>query len=176
MEKFEDISDLLFVVAPLLVVMGGFYLLVKKMFDRDYKIKLIESKRMLQKEVLPIRLQAYERVTLFLERISPESIIVRTIQPDMTVRELQQQLIATIRNEYEHNITQQVYISAQAWQMVKNAKEDITRIINTASGECNHDGRAIELSTKIFEVMLRNQEMPSQQALTFLKSEAQQSF
>lgn len=172
----NDITNLLFVLAPLVVGVGGIYFLVKQMFDRDYKMKLIESKRMLQKEVLPLRLQAFERMTLFLERISPESLIVRTLHPEMTVRELQQQLITTVRNEYEHNITQQVYVDAQTWILIKNAKEDILRLINSSSEACNRDDKAIELTKTIFDNVMREEIVSMQKALGYLKAEAQQLF
>lgn len=176
MTENKDWADLLFMLAPLLIAMGGVYLLVKKMFDRDYKIKLIESKRMLQKEILPLRLQAYERMTLFLERISPSSLIVRVMHPEMSARQLQTELVSTIRTEFDHNLSQQVYISAQAWVLARNAKEDIVKIINLAADECNPSGKAIDLSNKIFEVMLRNEEMPAQKAIDFIKSEVNQFY
>lgn len=172
----NDITNLLFVLAPLAVVAGGIYLLVKQMFDRDYKMKLIESKRMLQKEVLPLRLQAFERMTLFLERISPESLLVRIMDANMTVRDLHQQLTAAVRSEYEHNITQQIYIDPQTWALIKNAKEDILRLINSSAEDCNRDDKALELSRKIFERMLHEENVSMQKALSYLKAEAQQLF
>lgn len=176
MNGFNDITSLLFYLAPLLIAMGGVYLLVKKMFDRDYKIKLIESKRMLQKEILPLRLQAYERVTLLLERISPSNLLIRVMHPEMSARQLQSELINTIRTEFDHNLSQQVYISPQAWLLMRNAKEDIVKTINLAAGQCEPDSKAIDLSNKIFEVMLRSEDVSVQKAIDFIKAEVSQFY
>ncbi len=82
------------------------------------------------KTITPIKLQAYERIVLFLERISTESLIMRTVKPGMTAQQLHSALIANIRSEYEHNLSQQIYMSNEAWEMVKNAKGTVIRIIN----------------------------------------------
>lgn len=168
--------NLVFYLAPLVMIGGGYYLLIKRMFDRDYKIKLLEAKLNMQKDVIPLRLQAYERITLFLERISPNNLLYRTMRNEMTVRTFQAELLDTIRTEFEHNITQQIYISPQTWTVIRNAKEDITRYINTSVSELPGDLPAIELSKKIFEKIMQNEEAPTQKALNYIKSEVSQLF
>ncbi|MPM02505.1 hypothetical protein SDC9_48754 [bioreactor metagenome] len=123
---------------------------------------------------MPIRLQAYERLALFLERINPESIVIRMNQPGMSARELQAQLLQSIRMEFEHNLSQQVYISNAAWDMIKNAKEDIIRMINTAGSAMQPNATAIDLSTAIFEESLKMKEGILQKALVYLKNEGRQ--
>lgn len=172
----KDWTDILFYLAPMVVAAGGMYMLVKNMFDRDYRIKLIDAKRALQKEALPLRLQAYERMTLFLERISPNNLLYRVQTTGMKVRDLQTELLSNVRSEYEHNITQQIYLSAEAWQTVKSAKEDMIKIINVASGEIDSNANAIELSKRIFEVMMREENIPTQKAIDFLKMEVAHLF
>lgn len=167
-------TDLLFMLAPLLISVGGFYLLIKKMFDRDYSIKSLEARQLLKKETIPLRFQAYERMTLFLERISPNNLVVRIMHPESDASELQQELLMAIRAEYEHNLTQQVYLAPQTWLIIKNAKEDVIRIINSAAAEVAPAAKAIDLSTKIFEVMLRSEKLPVQNALDAIKIEASQ--
>ena len=80
--------------------------------------------------VTPIRLQAYERMVLFMERINPESLILRTHQDGLNAKEFHVRLIKSIREEYEHNITQQMYVSVGAWNMVTNAKNNIVKLCN----------------------------------------------
>ncbi len=63
--------------------------------------------------VTPIKLQAYERIILFLERISMESLLVRVSSPEITASQLQTSLLATVRSEFEHNLSQQIYMSPQ---------------------------------------------------------------
>lgn len=176
MESSKDWLNLLFYLAPILVTCGAIYLLVKGFFERDYKIKLIETKKLVQKDLIPLRFQAYERVTLFLERISPNNLLYRVYRKGMTARELQSELLETIRMEFEHNVTQQVYMSNHAWQLVRNAKEDTVRIINLASDKTDAEAPGAELSKKIFEFMLQNENFPAQKALDFVKIEASQLF
>ena len=119
MDKQNNISDVLLYFVPALLVIGAMFLLIKKFLDRDYRIKLIESKQLLQKDMLPLRLQSYERMVLFLERISPASLLMRANKPNMTSLQLQSELLSTIRNEFEHNLSQQIYMSNPAWEQIK---------------------------------------------------------
>jgi hypothetical protein len=137
-------------------------------------LKLIEAKQLLQKDMLPLRLQAYERLVLFLERISPSSLLVRTNKPNMNSLQLHSELLSDIRTEFEHNLSQQIYMSNPAWEQVKIAKEDIIKTINTASEKVGPNDTAINLSTEIFETMLRSEMLPTQKAVDFLKNEVRQ--
>jgi hypothetical protein len=169
-------ADLVFYLAPLVMIGGGFYLMIKNMFERDYKIKLLEAKLNMQKDVIPLRLQAYERITLFLERISPNNLLYSNMSGEMTIRSFQSRLLDVIRSEFEHNITQQVYISPQTWGVIRAAKEDVIKLINTSANELQGDRPAIELSKKIFEQMMKDEESPVQKALNYIKSEVSQLF
>lgn len=168
--------DLVFFLAPVIMIGGGFYLLIKNMFDRDYKIKLIEAKMSMQRDVIPLRLQAYERITVFLERISPNNLLYRVMDREMNVREFQAALLETIRQEFEHNISQQVYISSETWAVIRSAREDIIKIINTSAAELPGEIPAIELSKKILEKIMENEENPVLKALNYIKSEVSRFF
>lgn len=174
MEVQKNIGDVLLYFVPALLVLGAMFLLVKKYLDRDYRLKLIEAKQMMQKDMLPLRLQSYERLVLFLERIAPESILMRTNRPGMTSGQLHSELLSTVRTEFEHNLSQQVYMSNAAWEQVKIAKDDIIKIINMASEKTGPNDSAINLSAEIFEVMLRFESLPVQKAVDFLKNEVRQ--
>ena len=126
--------------------------------------------------VLPTRLQAYERMTLFLERISPQNLLVRLTATGMTSREFHQLLLTEIRNEYNHNVAQQVYMSENVWNLIKNAKEDLIVSINDASSEMKGDSTSLDLSKKIFEKSINKQVDPIAHALSELKNEIQQTF
>lgn len=168
--------ELVFFLAPLVMVCGGFYLMIKSMLERDYRIRLLEVKFGMQRDIIPLRFQAYERIALFLERISPNNLLYRIMSSEMTVRTFQAALLDAIRTEFEHNVTQQVYISPQTWSVIKNAKEDIIRIINTSANELKGDLPALELSKKIFSKIMEDEELPAQKALNYLKSEVSQLF
>ena len=159
---------------PALLVLGAMFLLIKKFLDRDYRLKLIEAKQLLQKDMLPLRLQAYERLVLFLERISPSSLLMRINRPNMNSMQLHSELLSTIRTEFEHNLSQQIYMSNQAWEQVKIAKEEIIKIVNTSSEKVGPNNTSINLSTEIFEEMLRKEAFPTQKAIDYLKNEVRQ--
>lgn len=171
-----DYTNVLLIIAPILIAVGGMYLLIKNLFERDYRLKLIETKRLLQKETLPLRLQALERMALFLERMAPESLIIRVMQPGMQARDLHVELLSNIRTEYEHNASQQVYLASQTWELIKDAREEVVKLINVASSQVNKDAKAIELSSKIMEITSGYQKAPVQVALDALKQESAQLF
>lgn len=174
MDISKEIIDVLLYIIPALLVIGVTYLLIKNFLDRDYKLKLIETKQASQKDMLPLRLQSYERLVLFLERISPPSLLMRVNRPQMSSAQLHSELLTTIRTEFEHNLSQQIYMSNRAWENVKLAKEDVIKIINTAAEKTGPGNSALSLSAEIFEEMLRNEAMPAQKAIDFLKNEVRQ--
>ncbi|KXK45214.1 MAG: hypothetical protein UZ10_BCD003002000 [Bacteroidetes bacterium OLB10] len=149
--NFDNFTSALVIIAPTLIVAGGMYLLIKNLLERDYRLKLLESRRLLQKEMLPLKLQAIERMVVFLERLRPESMVFRILQPGMQVRDLQLDLLATIRSEYEHNLSQQVYLTPQSWVAVRQAKDEMIALINVSADSVQTDAKAMELSQKIFQ-------------------------
>jgi len=128
------------------------------------------------KLILPHRIDAYQRLVLFLERISPNSLVMRKFTHHQTAKQLQQDLLSTIRSEYEHNIAQQVFVSPQGWKMVKDSKEQIIQIINLAASQIDDKGTAIDLSSKIFELTAEFEKLPSEITTEFLIEELQKLF
>jgi hypothetical protein len=125
---------------------------------------------------LPLRLQAYERLILLLERISPAQAINRALQPGMTTYHFQLMLVQNIREEFEHNVAQQIYVSAAGWAMIKSAKEEIIHLINTLASETDAGGNASELAKTILERWALLDENPVQIAIDQLKAEVRQLY
>jgi hypothetical protein len=121
---------------------------------------------------LPLQLQAYERIVLLVERITPSQLLHRVMEPGMSAYELQKGLIHVIREEYEHNLAQQVYISARAWNQVKKAKEELILLINASASELEADASANELAKIFIGRWAENETNPFREALNLLKSEA----
>ncbi|TAG55855.1 MAG: hypothetical protein EAZ27_06175 [Cytophagales bacterium] len=167
----EIITDIIKIFLPSITVMYGIFLVVKAFLNKEYEKKILELKMDNTKIVLPIRMQAYERICLFLERISLNNIIIRVNNPAFNSAQLQQALLADIRNEYNHNLSQQVYMSDEAWLQIRKAMEDIVGIINSAAELVPNDSRGIELAKKIFENLLSRTQDPVFQALTYVKNE-----
>lgn len=108
----------------------------------------------------PLKLQAYERLVLLCERISLPSLISRVSQPGLTAREMQVFLIETIKQEYEYNISQQVYVTTLAWDAVRNLRDQNMLVINQIANTLAPEARASELNKKLLEVIMNYQEKP----------------
>jgi len=172
----ETFLEILKYTLPSLIVFGTAYLIIKSFIDNDQKKRKIEIRLANQKTITPIKLQAYERLTLFLERISPESMIVRIQDPKMTSGFLHQALLKTIRAEYEHNLSQQIYVSTNAWAVVKTAKENVVKLVNNSADRVDKKSPSFELSKVILETMMSNNIMPTNTAIDFLKKEVSNYF
>jgi predicted AlkP superfamily phosphohydrolase/phosphomutase len=115
-------------------------------------------------------------MTLYLERMAPQNLLVRLNTSSMPAREFHQLLLNEIRNEYNHNVSQQVYMSERVWELVKSAKEDLIVTINDAASSMTGESTSIDLSRKIFERMLSKDADPIGHAISELKREIQQVF
>ncbi|MCC6838896.1 MAG: hypothetical protein IT230_01920 [Flavobacteriales bacterium] len=170
---------LLALVPSVVVFLTAYYLLRQFLGTRQREAStqlMAEAKREDRKHVLPLRLQAYERLTLFLERIAPGALVFRVHKHNMTARMLHAELLATVREEYEHNVTQQIYVSDRAWQQVRMAKEETLRIINIAAESTPEGASGTALSERVFETASRLSHLPTQQAIVALKEEVRKLF
>jgi hypothetical protein len=164
------------ILLPASVVLYAVYLMVRSFIIKEIELKKLEVRSRSIETTLPIRLQAYERITLFLERISPQNLLIRLSDPGYRARDFQKILLDEIRNEYNHNVSQQVYMSEDVWNLVRNAKEDLIMLINEAAGSMTIDSNAVDLSKRIFEMAFEKKVDPIGHALSELKKEIQQTF
>jgi hypothetical protein len=168
--------DLLKITIPSLILLAAVCYIVGGFLRNSEKQKQLKVVRDNLKIITPLRLQAYERLVLFLERTSPDSILLHANYPDNTAEQLHRELLQTIRAEYEHNLTQQLYVSHEAWESVRNAKNYTVSLINTAAQEMEDNAPAIELSRKILNVTAEMEQSPTQKAVHLLKTEIRQLF
>ncbi len=164
------------ILLPASVVLYAMYLLVRSFIIKEIELKKLEIRTRSIETILPNRLQAYERMCLFLERISPPNMLLRLNNPGYSAREFHKLLLDEIRNEYNHNVSQQIYMSEDVWNMIKNAKEDLTILINEASSNMGAEATSLDLARKIFELALEKKVEPLGHALSELKKEIQQTF
>jgi hypothetical protein len=176
MDLPQGVTDFLFYLAPAVLVFITAWYLIKKFLDTDQKLKYAEIKLSMQKDLMPLRFQAYERIVLFLERLSPNNLLIRVYEPGMTVKDFHREILVAIRNEYEHNITQQVYVTNHAWTVVKKSRDELIKLINVSVEKCNPNASGAELSKKVFETMLEGEELPIQKAIDEVKNEAHSLF
>ncbi len=157
-------------ILPAVVVFFTAWYILKEFFNQETqnrRMRLLEEK---QKLSMPVRLQAYERIVLLLERISPGNLVMRVQKPDMSLKNYQKLLVQTIRDEYDHNLSQQLYVSLEAWEKVKAAKEEMLRQINTSAGKLQEDATSTDLSKKMLEMSV--EKSATRKALDFVKTEA----
>jgi hypothetical protein len=164
------------ILIPASVVLYAAYLLVRSFLAKEIELKKLEIRGRTIETVLPLRLQAYERMCLFLERVSPQNLLVRLNVGSVPSKEFHQMLLSEIRNEYNHNISQQVFMTEPVWDSIKNAKEDLVMTINDAASEMNPDSTSLDLAKKIFERHINKPVDPVAHALSLLKQEIQQTF
>ena len=164
------------ILIPASVVLYAAYLLVRSFIQKEIDLKRLEVRGRSIETVLPNRLHAYERMTLFLERMAPQNLLVRLNTAAVPAREFHQQLLAEVRNEYNHNVSQQVYIGEEVWELIKSAKEDLIVTINDSALELGDGATSMDLSKKIFEKTITKSIDPLAHALSELKKEIQRTF
>ena len=169
--------NLLFSVVILIISATSLILVVyaflRKQGQKEIILLQAELKKRNQEYFLPMRLEAYQRAILLLERIHPNSLVMRFHNPGLPARALQLEMIKSIREEYNHNVAQQLFISTEGWNMIKNSKEDIIKLINAAGDQMNTQSTGLELSSKIFEMLSQLNQLSSEISVEYLKKEFQ---
>ncbi|RMG27830.1 MAG: hypothetical protein D6730_06340 [Bacteroidetes bacterium] len=177
MEIVDVIAEVLKYVAPAALLL----LAIKYMNDAQLEKEKAGLQAQVRLEVirqhLPLKLTAYERAVLFLERINPASLLPRCGNGlDRSARQFHAELLQEIRSEFEHNLSQQIYISHQGWLLLVQAKEEILSLINMAARELEEDAQGLELSKKIIEKISQLKSMPTHKATFVLKSDVHKLF
>lgn len=167
----EYLIDIIKIVVPALLVLVTAWMILRNMIKNDQERRRQEIILQGAKSVTPIKLQAYERIVLFLERISLESLLMRVSTPDMTASQLQSALMTTVRSEFEHNLSQQIYMSPQAWEVVRNARSNTIKIINNEAEKLKGDAPGLELSKQLLGKVMELDQEPTRAAIDYIKGE-----
>jgi hypothetical protein len=167
----ELLMDILKITIPALLVMLTALLLMRNMIKNDQDKRKQELILQNSRTVIPIKLQAYERIVLFLERISLESMLVRVSSPGMSAVQLHSALLTTIRSEFEHNLSQQIYMSPQAWEVVRNARSNMIKIINNEMGKMPEKATGMDFSRSLLETIMGMDKEPTRAAIEYIKAE-----
>ena len=163
------IIETLLYCAPALITGGVAYYFFKMHTSNEENRRRYLLLKETRKDVLPLKLQAYERMTLFLERINPIKLVLRVAPISDDKQGYENLLINTIDQEFEHNLTQQIYISDESWQIIIRTKNAIIANIRIASQQVQS---AKELREKILSDIATNEnELPTNIALLYLKNE-----
>jgi hypothetical protein len=172
----EVVLEILKYTVPALIVFFTVQVMLKSWSKNEDKRRKSEFNMHISDDILPVRLQAYERSILLLERISPNSMILRLSRSDYTARQLQQELLSGITSEFEHNIAQQTYISTEAWEKIKTARNQVINLINETAKEVKPDAAGPTLGKLILERLTELNNPPSQVAIDYLKQEVKLLF
>ena len=167
----EGVYDILKISLPALIVFLTAWLVLRNMIKNDHEKRRQEIVLQNSRTIVPLKLQAYERVVLFLERISLESLLVRVSTPGMSAQQLHSALLTTIRTEFEHNLSQQVYISPQAWEVVRNARSNMIKIINSEFEKLPGEASSLDFSKKLIEKVMEIDKEPTRAAIDYIKGE-----
>lgn len=167
----EYLADLLKIVLPAGLVIYGMYLTIMSFLKKEREKMLVELKTGNNQLVTPLRLQAGERLCLLLERITPNNLVRRVNNPEYSAREFYGQLLHEVREEFNHNLSQQLYFTDETWEIVRRAVENVVTIINTAMQDMPEEARGIELARRVFQITLDQKNDAIQQALKAVKTE-----
>lgn len=171
----DYLFEIVKIILPAAIVFLTAYYLVKNFLDHESRKKTLDLKLANQTVITPIRLQAYERVILFLERINPNSMVMR-LNKTCSAAAFQGELLKTIRSEFEHNLSQQIYMSNKSWEAVVKGKEETIKLINIASSKVNADASGMELAQAVIAVSSQLTDLPTKYAIDIVKKEIGKEF
>ncbi len=164
--------DILKYTIPAFIVLISTSLIVNKFLVSQTQRKQLSLFQDAQNITIGLRLQAYERLVLFIERISPRQLLPRIYDSSMTVMELRTAITFSILAEYEHNMSQQIYVSKEVWETVKNVKEQEISMANQVATRLDPNAPAKELHKMIMDYVLQgDSQLPTDVALTIINDE-----
>lgn len=178
---FATFLEILKYTLPSAIMLFGVYFIIQSFFDKDNEQKNFELKKLTilenRKITLPLRLQAYERAILFLERIQPFHLIQRLRDGNLSVVEFNLLINQTIRTEFEYNLSQQMYLSNEAWTLLNTAKEETIKQFNSIALQLPSEETSSLLVKAIFDYFSEtNKTTPAQIAINFLKEDVKKLF
>lgn len=167
----EYFIEILKITLPALIVFLTVYVMMREYLGKQYEKSILDFKQAQMKTTLPLRLGAYERLSLMCERLSVQNLVLRLRTQESTVESLQYALMMAVQQEFEHNITQQVYVSENLWAIVKIAKEDTLACISEAATSLDPKAPSAALISSLVQVM-SGRIQPLDRALVAIKNEA----
>jgi len=173
----ECFIEILKIILPALAVFAASFFTIKYFLDNDQKRRDHELKKNAHALSTPLKIQAYERIVIFLERIHPNTLVVRINKHGMSAQQLHIELVKTIKSEYEHNLSQQIYLSHNAWELVKTSKEEIIKLINISATKVPQDNSSNDLAMMVLNITASlEKKLPNEVALNYIKKEVSQIF
>ena len=159
------------VVIPAIVILTFAHYLFRKEFDKYLDLKFPETGNGADDQLLPLKLQAHERMIVFVERINPSNILTRLHQQGISVSDLQSLVISEINSEYQHNITQQLYTKDETWNVIRKLKDDTLAMIGNAAIGLPSEATGVDLSKRVLQHLAALHDNPYDLTLSLIKKD-----
>ncbi len=172
-EPIVMLEVLKYTIPALIVLLAAWLVMSKEMQNEDAR-RSFEVRRNAQNVTQPIRLRAYERLALMLERTTPEFLLLNMQLQNMTAGQLQIELLHKIREEFDHNISQQIYVNDDTWMAIISARETMLGFVNTCTSHVGNDAPAMTLAQVMLTAYNSNGETNNQKAMNLLKQEVRE--
>ncbi|RFZ81635.1 hypothetical protein DYU05_17560 [Mucilaginibacter terrenus] len=169
------IDILKYSVAGIGVVYVAFYML-KPYLDKSQNLQILEIKKAVSTQTLPLKLQAYERLVLFVDRINPANMLIRLNGNNLSAAELQVVILNEIRTELQHNTTQQIYVSTRAWSVIRKVKDDTVSLINNAVQGLPESATGLDLGRMLLNHLGKVEDNPYDIATNLLRQDLEDLF
>ncbi|NQY29883.1 MAG: hypothetical protein HRT69_10465 [Flavobacteriaceae bacterium] len=174
MFDYQKLVEFILFLFPAVITGGIAYMFFKRHTANEEGRRRYLIQKEAQKTALPLRLQAYERMALFLERVNPSNLLLRVSPLSNDKIQYQQLLAASIEQEFEHNLAQQIYISDECWNVIKTAKSTTIQIIRTTAN--SPDVADADKLREIILTSLLQKSSPSETGMAFIKNEVSELF
>lgn len=174
----QIVLDILQVIIPPTAILIGVYLILNHYNKKQTQNELYKLKATSGKDTIPMRLQACERLTLLVNRISPVTLVPKLQASSATAADLHNQIINTVKSEFEHNVTQQLYISTKTWNGLVFFKNDIINLTRSKLKEVGKNASSLELSQAILKHYIEQGEnvITPEQVIESIKLEVKKLF
>jgi hypothetical protein len=169
--ELDTFWNVLAMLLPGILIAGIVYFLIDRFLQNETLRREIEVRKIGNSQIIPQRLAAYERMALFLERIKPTGL-ARRVTPHSTAKNYESLLIQTVQSEWEHNLSQQIYVNPESWKLIYSAKNATQNFIRQCSADLGPDATAQQLQEYIITKSI-SENAPSNDALLKLQVDIQ---
>ena len=163
-------------VAGIIIIVGGWYFIREDIRKFTSRKPIEPAAKEDNSQLLSLRLQAHERMIVFVDRLNPSNLFLRLYQQGISAYELQALILHEIRSEYQHNVSQQLYVNSTSWNVLRKLKEDTIAMVNNAVGGLPAEASGKDLSRKVLEHMAGITENPYDLTLELIKQDIHQLF
>lgn len=164
--------EILLLIVPSLIIFLTVYLLMRQFFRNQLRLRMFKREDSNRASLTPLKLQAYERLTLMCERISIPNLLLRLKDRNMSAAALKATMILAVQQEYEHNISQQLYVSDQLWKIIQMAKNQIIEIVALVGEQVEANSAGEVYASELIQFLDSQEKDPLATAKLAIKREA----